>query len=177
MLVNEGAESVTLRELARRANVSHAAPRRHFADREALLAAIAAQGFDELARALQAAAGLPDARQRLTSYARHFIGFARSNGPLLSFMFSFKAGGDGPVAEAAGHFFALGSALLGEPGKEPAGPLPYVVAATLEGIAALVTAGRLPEARTDEVIDLAVAMILPYLNLDSDTGGFSAMPS
>jgi AcrR family transcriptional regulator len=170
MLASNGVESVTLRELARRVNVSHAAPRRHFADRDALLAAIAAQGFDELVGALQAAAELPNAKERLTSYARQFIRFARDNGPLVSFMFSFKASGDGPVAEAAGRFFALGSQLLGEPGDEPAGPLPYVVAATLEGIAALGTAGRLPEARTDEVVDLAVAMIVPYLSPKSGHG-------
>ena len=171
MLVSDGAESVTLRELARRVNVSHAAPRRHFADRDALLAAIAAEGFDELVGALQVAAELPDAKNRLTSYARQFIRFARDNGPLVSFMFSFKASGNGPVAEAAGRFFALGSHLLGEQEAEPTGPLPYVVAATLEGIAALSTAGRLPEARTDEVIDLAVAMIVPRLNQESSHDG------
>jgi AcrR family transcriptional regulator len=164
MLVKDGADSVTLRELARRVNVSHAAPRRHFADRDALLAAIAAQGFDELTGLLHAAAAVPGARERLTCYARRFIGFAADNGPLLTFMFSFKAAGDGPAAEAAGRFFALGSQLLGEPSGEPAGPLPYVVAATLEGIAALVAAGRLAGSQTDEVVDLAVTMMLPYLN-------------
>ena len=43
-----GYESLSLRELAEKLGVSRAAPYRHFADRRALLAAVAAEGFDEL---------------------------------------------------------------------------------------------------------------------------------
>src|SRR5688572_11929785 len=45
----------TLREIARRANVSHAAPYKHFADKAALLAEITLIGFDRLREALTAA--------------------------------------------------------------------------------------------------------------------------
>jgi len=51
-----GPAGFTLREVARRAGVSHNAPYRHFADRDELLAAVAAQGFRELTRAMRAAA-------------------------------------------------------------------------------------------------------------------------
>src|SRR5580692_12343276 len=47
-----GPTAFTLREVARRAGVSHNAPYRHFPDREDLLAAVAAQGFRELNQAM-----------------------------------------------------------------------------------------------------------------------------
>ena len=45
-----GPTAFTLREVARRAGVSHNAPYRHFRNREDLLAAVASQGFRELLR-------------------------------------------------------------------------------------------------------------------------------
>ena len=45
----EGASALTLREVARRAGVTHAAPYRHFADKQALLAVVAEEGFRMLA--------------------------------------------------------------------------------------------------------------------------------
>src|SRR6266581_1440101 len=57
--------SLSLRDLARRLSVSHAAPYRHFADKDALLAAIAQQGFELLVDVLEDAAALhPDEPQR-----------------------------------------------------------------------------------------------------------------
>ncbi len=52
----EGTATFTLREAARRAGVSHGAPYRHFADREALLAEVVGHGFAQLAAALREAA-------------------------------------------------------------------------------------------------------------------------
>src|SRR5271169_3639688 len=50
-----GPAAFTLREVARRAGVSHNAPYRHFRDKDALLAAVAAQGFRELTVAMREA--------------------------------------------------------------------------------------------------------------------------
>lgn len=50
----EGAAGLSLRELARRAGVSHAAPAHHFGDKTGLLTAIAVEGFELLADALRA---------------------------------------------------------------------------------------------------------------------------
>jgi len=47
-----GPAAFTLREVARRAGVSHNAPYRHFRDKDALLSAVAAQGFRELTAAM-----------------------------------------------------------------------------------------------------------------------------
>lgn len=50
----EGVVRLSLRDLARRVGVSHAAPAHHFGDREGLFTAIATDGFDRLATALEA---------------------------------------------------------------------------------------------------------------------------
>jgi AcrR family transcriptional regulator len=49
LITEEGFPALTLREVARRAGVTHAAPYRHFADKEALLTAVAAEGFRAMA--------------------------------------------------------------------------------------------------------------------------------
>lgn len=55
-LIQEGgADPLTLRKLAQRLGVSHMAPYRHFPDKEALLAAIAADGFQQLKARLELA--------------------------------------------------------------------------------------------------------------------------
>jgi len=59
VIAEVGPAAFTLREVARRAGVSHNAPYRHFRDKDALLAAVAAQGFRELTRAMREAAARP----------------------------------------------------------------------------------------------------------------------
>src|SRR5271167_4118544 len=55
LITEVGPQYFTLREVTRRAGVSHNAPYRHFRDKDELLAAVAAQGFRELTRAMQEA--------------------------------------------------------------------------------------------------------------------------
>ena len=54
-----GVGELSLRELARQVGVSHAAPRRHFADKQALLDALAEDGFERLGEALRDALAPP----------------------------------------------------------------------------------------------------------------------
>lgn len=54
-----GVSALRLRDLARRAGVSHAAPAHHFGDRAGLLAAVATEGFERFGDALAEAAALP----------------------------------------------------------------------------------------------------------------------
>jgi AcrR family transcriptional regulator len=56
-IAEKGAADLSLRDVARRAGVSHAAPAHHFADKRGLLTAIAVEGFDGLTEATFAAAG------------------------------------------------------------------------------------------------------------------------
>ncbi|WP_394840854.1 TetR/AcrR family transcriptional regulator [Pendulispora brunnea] len=72
----DGVAALTLRELARRLGVSHAAPTNHFPDKDALLAELAAQGFDELARDLEAGAHGRSPEVRLRELGRAYVRFA-----------------------------------------------------------------------------------------------------
>jgi AcrR family transcriptional regulator len=51
-IAESGPAAVSLRALARRAGVSHAAPAHHFGDKAGLLTALAAEGYEQLAEAL-----------------------------------------------------------------------------------------------------------------------------
>jgi AcrR family transcriptional regulator len=55
LIDEQGLASLSMREVARRAGVSHQAPYHHFEDRAAILAAICEEGFDELQRRMRAA--------------------------------------------------------------------------------------------------------------------------
>lgn len=57
MLEASGADAISLRDLARRVGVSHAAPSHHFEGRDGLLSALATDGFEQLADALEKAMG------------------------------------------------------------------------------------------------------------------------
>jgi len=70
MLEKEGLASLSVREAARRAGVSHNAPYRHFPDRESLLAALAAQGFEWFGRALEEGQARGGLRGRGEAYVR-----------------------------------------------------------------------------------------------------------
>jgi AcrR family transcriptional regulator len=71
LVADRGADGVSLRELARDAGVSHAAPAHHFTDRRGLFTALAAEGFWLLAEALKAARG--DFTDAALAYVRFAI--------------------------------------------------------------------------------------------------------
>src|SRR4051812_17717177 len=77
MLTEEGAWNFTLREVARRAGVSHAAPYNHFADKSALLAELAALGFETLRAQMETAAQRHprSSRQALIAIGEAYVRF------------------------------------------------------------------------------------------------------
>jgi AcrR family transcriptional regulator len=88
-LESEGLEALSLRSVARRAGVSHAAPYRHFASREALLADLAVAGFTELKEEIAKAASVPGAvPDRIARVGAAYARFAARQGNLLRLMFS-----------------------------------------------------------------------------------------
>jgi AcrR family transcriptional regulator len=94
MLAEEKGWQFTLREVARRAGVSHAAPYKHFPDKAALLAELAMIGFDRLRESLSAAK--PEApetlRDEITPIARAYLAFGTENPALYRLMFSAEEG-------------------------------------------------------------------------------------
>ena len=80
ILEKEGRDAISLRDLARRAGVSHNAPYRHFADRDALLAALAEEGFSLLVAEL----GRKAWREQAVAYLR----FALANPERFKLMFT-----------------------------------------------------------------------------------------
>jgi AcrR family transcriptional regulator len=91
LLAQEGIASLDLRKVARAAGVSHAAPYRHFADKQALLAAIAEDGFYQLAEGMDAAIGqgsTPTAVDQLDRLAHAYVRFALDHPAHMREMFS-----------------------------------------------------------------------------------------
>lgn len=83
-----GLGSFSLREVARRAGVSHTAPAHHFGDVRGLLTSVAAEGFDALRRALVAATeGVDDPVDRLAALGRAYVDLARSHHAHCEVMF------------------------------------------------------------------------------------------
>ena len=83
-----GAEALSLRELAETAGVSRAAPYRHFADRDDLLAHVAARGFEDLNVGYEAAlAGPGDGAARLRAAGLVYVDFAERRPGLFKLMF------------------------------------------------------------------------------------------
>ncbi len=98
----------SIRELARRAGVSHNAPYKHFADKRELLAAVSAVGFEMLATRMAAAtSGRCSPRAHISAMARHYVRHGIENPALYKLMFGgylTEPGEDRPAVEKAAAF-------------------------------------------------------------------------
>ncbi|WP_049556235.1 TetR/AcrR family transcriptional regulator [Nonomuraea sp. SBT364] len=168
-LRERGADQLSLRDLAREAGVSHAAPRRHFADRQALLDALAEAGFARLDTALRAALagageGFPSrVRAAMMAYTR----FATENAALLELMYTSKhRPGATRIVKAAEAPFGLMSELITqgqEQGALQAGDperIGIVLFATLQGIASIINGNLVKPELLDELVDTAAEQFL-----------------
>jgi AcrR family transcriptional regulator len=162
-LREEGLEALSLRDLARQLGVSHGAPRRHFADRQALLDALAETGFERLGNELREAAESAgeDYEARLRATATAYVDFAINDAALLELMFAGKRREDaGVLREASDRAFSAILQLIEEgqasrvlEGGEPK-RIGLPLFATMQGFATLVAAGIIsPEAVRDLVAD------------------------
>jgi len=161
----QGADRLSLRELARQVGVSHGAPRRHFPDRQALFDALAESGFDrlgdELRRAVDAAG--EGFEPRLRASAAAYVRFATRDPALLELMFAGKHREHADALDAAAEraFAVLLDVILqgqaegvlerGDPER-----VGLVLFATMQGIAALVTGGMVDEGQLDGLVDDAI---------------------
>ena len=166
-LREQGIEQLSLRDLARQAGVSHAAPRRHFADRQALLDALAEAGFARLAGEVTAAIedADPDFPTRLRATAMAYVRFATEDTALMELMFTAKAADrSSATQEGATRLFLTVGDLIRQ--GQQAGQLPpgdperlrLLLIATVQGIASLVTSGRISTEQAATLIDDAVTL-------------------
>jgi AcrR family transcriptional regulator len=88
LLEEDGSAALSLRAVARRAGVSPTAPYRHYADRDALVSAVAAQGYRELAEHLAAAHPSPATPDELAAVAVAYVRFALDHPALFRVMFA-----------------------------------------------------------------------------------------
>lgn len=102
ILEEQGLAALTLREVARRANVSHAAPYHHFPNKEALLTAIAARGLrmqsEEMALAM---ANPKPSTDGLQSFGMAYVAFAAAHPSLFRLMYSHERTGPNATKELA----------------------------------------------------------------------------
>ncbi len=83
-----GADALSLRGLARDLGVDPAAAYRHFKAKQDLLLSVAAEGFEELGQAMEAAMGAaPDAEARLVTVGSAYVRYATTHPQLFSLMF------------------------------------------------------------------------------------------
>ncbi|WP_395366707.1 TetR/AcrR family transcriptional regulator [Streptomyces sp. YH02] len=142
-LVNaEGAQALSLREIARRAGVSHGAPRRYFPTHLELLSAIARQGFTELAGRVAAQDRETAApRARIELLARVYLDYADTRRGMYELMFRhdlLESGGLG-LRETSLPLFARLTELVARVRPDAAEPavLAGALWANLHGIAQL----------------------------------------
>ncbi|MEV0393278.1 TetR/AcrR family transcriptional regulator [Polymorphospora rubra] len=164
-LRQHGADQLSLRELAREAGVSHAAPRRHFPDRQSLLDALAEAGFARLDQELRAALTTTGTEfgSRLHATAAAYLRFATEDAALLELMFTRKhrEGADRLLAAAAAPFGLLHD-LIAEGQNEgllqPGDPqrVGIVFFATLQGIATLINGSLVAPELLDGIVATAV---------------------
>jgi len=145
LLTESGVRGLSLRAAAQLAGVSHAAPYRHFRDKDALVAAIAEEGFHLLTKRMRAeieAAGSTDLLVRLRASAWGYVSFAVEHPGYFRTIF-----GGIPCDDRAARSPELQAA-----GAEAYGVLRGLVAEGIQG-------GRLRDADPDEMSLAAWSMV------------------
>lgn len=135
-------ETFSLRAVARRAGVSPTAPYRHYQDKEALLAAVATDGFTQLADRL-------DAAPELTAMAEEYVAFALAHPALFRLMYGR------PTANTAS---ARTAAILASRVADPA--VQIGAWAMVHGLAVLLLDGKLPGTDPTQLVRATVAAVL-----------------
>ncbi|MEU6206004.1 TetR/AcrR family transcriptional regulator [Micromonospora musae] len=147
---SEGHAAISLRDIARRAGVSHGAPRRHFPTHLDLLSAIARQGYADLGVRIAAVvrdAG-PDPRERLLALGRAYLDYAAAQRGMFELMFRHDLLNSGRLGlrDTSLPLFTLLADLVAQlrrPTDAPATVLAGTLWANLHGLAQLWAWGSL----------------------------------
>jgi AcrR family transcriptional regulator len=165
-----GPDAVTLREVGSRAGVSRGAPYRHFADKESLLTAVAAEGWERMGdrmHALQADERRPPA-ERMRAALTDIVSVSREQPHLYQLMFTTPAGDPAAVVRAAqrmcDEFLAIVAAAVGE---REAARYSAILLTAAHGAAGLESSGLL---RTDKWNTTAEELIDMLLTTTAEPG-------
>ncbi|HEY1324406.1 MAG TPA: TetR/AcrR family transcriptional regulator [Streptosporangiaceae bacterium] len=179
-VAEHGVSGVSLRDVARRAGVSHSAPAHHFGNKAGLLTAFATRGYELLAESVikeVAVSGAADEAGELAAIGRGYVRFALAHPAHFEVMFRLDAldRGNQSFTQASEAAYALLTATIERcrvAGRLHGRP-PEVVAVSawslVHGFAALWLSGRLserlaeqdPERLAAAVADLFVEAVLP----------------
>lgn len=168
-LREHGVDQLALRDLARELGVSHGAPRRHFANRQALLDALAETGFTRLDTILRTAlerAG-DDFPSRLRAAMTAFIRFSTENAALVELMYTSKhrpgatriaTAAEAPIEQLRDLIVqgqAQGALQDGDPER-----IGIVLFATIQGIVSIINGQFVEPERLDELVETAAEQFL-----------------
>lgn len=169
-LESGGSDSLSLRELSRSLGVSYTAPRRHFANKQALLDALALEGFERLGATLdRAVAGRSEGFDlRMTKLARTYVRWAMKHSALIRLMVTAKHKADAPstLVEASNRALsagpltivdgqASGAVVQGDPLR-----LALAVFSAAEGLIAICTNGEFDGVPIDRLVVEIVQQII-----------------
>lgn len=166
LLDGGGPDAVTLRAVGSRAGVSRGAPYGHFADKEALLAALAIQGWTQLAADLKkvAADRQPTSRERLFRAVLVFLSVARERPHLYALMFITPSRDPESIISAASESQDVFLAIVGDVvGQEDARRSGALLMSSAHGIAGMERSGQLNEAKWDTTGDRLVQQLIDLL--------------
>jgi AcrR family transcriptional regulator len=182
LIESEGAQALTLREVARRLGVSHAAPAHHFPDKNALLAELGAEGFEQLTEALLGSMRERDTpAARLQAQGKAYVRFALSAPGHFRVMFGGSLRGLQPpprLAEASERAYraleTAVAAVLGPARTRSARRLResvFLAWSLVHGAATLLLDGALPgeplsEPAALQLVDSVVASAVTTLTRD-----------
>ncbi|MFJ4840609.1 TetR/AcrR family transcriptional regulator [Streptomyces sp. NPDC088746] len=180
LLEEDGSAGLSLRAVARRAGVSATAPYRHFADRDALVSAVAAQGYRELAEHLAGAHPAPSTPEDLAAVAVVYVQFALEHPALFRAMFAEPCD---PTSEER----VAATAVISEyvqrivrdafPGADDAGALPTTVWALVHGLAFLHLDGKLDSSSPAVVAEQVRAAVFALFSVSPAMSQAEAAPS
>jgi AcrR family transcriptional regulator len=179
LLDEGGPQAVTLREVGHRAGVSHNAPYKHFADKEALLAAVAARELDRRGSSLEAtmSARLPPA-EAIQTAMRGYVAWALEFPQRFKLVYGSWSRGSDELAAAADSARASLVGLVAA--AQRAGRLPNadperqasLLLAVTHGAVDLALAGHLsPTGKGHASPDDLAADLLAYLQTAATAGG------
>jgi AcrR family transcriptional regulator len=164
LLEEGGTTALSLRAVARRAGVSPAAPYRHYADRDALISAVAAVGYRELAEQLAAAHPSPSSADDFAAIAVGYVQFALQRPALFRVMFGEPCDRDNSERVAATTAISeyVGAIVRQSFPGSNAEALSTAAWALVHGLAFLHLDGKL-DASTPDVVSDRVRAAVPAL--------------